>query len=52
MKYELTEMKMRKILGTCDISEQMSVGLIGVDNNFRWERLKDMIKLCGFCKGE
>ena len=28
--------------------EHMSVGPIGVDNNLRWERLKDMIKLNGF----
>ena len=39
-----------KFLERVIIYEKILVGLIGVDNNLRWERPMNMIKLCGFYK--
>ena len=43
-------MKMKKNLGIRDPQGQKSVGLTGVDDNLRWERPQDVIKLCVFYK--
>ena len=42
--------KWERFLGHMVSQKQMSIGLIGVDTNLWWERLKDMIKLYGSYK--
>ena len=44
------KMRKKKFLEHVISQEQMSVGLTSIDNNLRWERPSDMIKLYGFCK--
>ena len=44
------ENKKNKFLKHVASQKQMSVGLASVDNNLWWERLENIIKLCGFYK--
>ena len=46
------KMKRENFLELVISQEQMSMGLTSIDNNLRWERSKDSIKLCSSASDE